>query len=169
MDKIVTGGLEERALSAILIENFSVMHTVDAFYPGEESFPGTYQCRYCDSHLSTHSKKTSDLNLAHKHVHRCAKRFALEQATAVLNEECPIELPCTFQYVAAKSYLGSFRPCGKTFTTRAELSKHTLGHTLHSYVRDVTTDTKTWQCYYQGCAEDTSTRNHRSRRNRSWI
>ncbi len=155
LDHILTSGsLTEAELSTALIECFSVMHAVDAFAPGDEPFPGTYCCRYCDEPLN-HLQQTTG------HVKACSRQNALQQATADIEAHCPFNQPCPFQYPAGKksAAVGGFRTCGEIMKDRGSCSQHHFDHIKNAqYPKDAVTNEKLLHCFYAGCATDTTKR-----------
>jgi hypothetical protein len=145
----------EAEMNDIMARWYSVCHSIGSFPPGEEPFPGTYDCRFCSKELST-------VHHDYEHTRACAKEHALVQAQALLDSVSPLDQPCQYQTCGNKERLGQFVVCGATFDTAAKRGEHVRQH-VRSMTKKDNNGEKVSTCFYGSCA--TNPEGGRLRRN----
>ena len=112
------GELNDTELGNVMVAAFNCLHQNDFFYPGQELYPGTYECRFCGLSPSTEDCPS-------KHVRRCAKLHTLtdtNHAVAYLAEETHISQRCTW-------YSDRGKQCTKQeFDDSVTWSRHVESH-----------------------------------------
>ena len=63
-------GLDQTTLSGFFCDAFNHLHNADKFYPNQEPFPGTFDCRFCGEHLLDTSDNRAFAS-AHLHADIC--------------------------------------------------------------------------------------------------
>lgn len=161
MNGLFNSGQDEAELASRLIECFLTTHAIDAFYPGEEPFPGTYCCRFCNISLTrTKSPAAADedhpSSHVHRHVHACAKAAALAWAQSDLEQRVDYKRPCSYQYIADENSTRASRSCGNVATSVQGAYNHLQNHMLHMETAVAGSHQKGYHCSFQHCAGDHS-------------
>jgi hypothetical protein len=143
--KLLTSDMDEEEQCKGAIQVFSTLHPHDAFYAGEEPFPGTYDCRFCGLDL------VGKHHPSH-HVHSCAKIDAVDSAKRLLDQKYPYQLPCTYQACGFEDTRGQFVTCNHVSATREEFWDHARYH-LKGMKKTLKQDkSKVLSCFFGQCA-----------------
>jgi hypothetical protein len=156
MNELLNSGQDEAELASRLIESFLTTHAIDAFYPGEEPFPGTYCCRFCNVSLTRTKSAVEDDHpgsATHRHVHACAKAAMLAWAQSDLEQKVDYKRPCSYQYIADEDSTTASRSCGNVATSVMGAYNHLKNHMLHMETTVVAgSHQKGYHCSFQHCA-----------------
>ncbi|KAF2225633.1 hypothetical protein BDZ85DRAFT_316789 [Elsinoe ampelina] len=76
------------SLSAIFTDLFNHLHCADKFYPNQEPFPGTFECRFCGYHfLDLFSSADRGFSMAHRHADDCNADVSAEASPQALRDK----------------------------------------------------------------------------------
>ena len=121
------GGVDRTTLSSFFCDVFNHLHAADKFYPGQEPFAGTFDCRFCGEHfLNIYDDR--GVSSAHLHTDICE---AAALAQSILDD---VQMQKASQPAIATcplSMLTTSTPCKTTLSNARAFLKHTS-----SYHRD---------------------------------
>lgn len=117
-------GLDRTTLSNFFCDAFNHLHAADKFYPNQEPFPGTFDCRFCGEHFLELNDNRA-IGSAHLHADLCEAALFADNVLDDLRSKHPVETAVT---TCPLSTLTSGTPCKTKLGTPRAFMAHCMNY-----------------------------------------